>query len=84
MPEGRPKVMVAVAGLCPGLARYRFTVDWGTAVVWANRHVVDSDGEPSRSEIPPVGPDDHCWNSELTRPPAWASTMVAMVEAPWT
>src|ERR1019366_2152763 len=86
VPEDRPRVMVAAAGRGPGLARYRFTVDWGTAVVCANRHVVDNDGEPSRSDIPPVGPDDHCWSSEATRPPAWATTMVAMeeAEAPWT
>ena len=76
--------MVAVDGLGPGLARYRLTVDSGMAVVWASRHVVDNDGDPSRSDIPPVGPDDHCWNSEATSPPAWAATIVAMVAESWT
>ena len=53
-------------------------MDWGRAVVWARRQVVDSWGAPSRRDTPPVAPDDHCWNSELTRPPAWATTRVAM------
>src|SRR5664279_3607875 len=77
--EGRPSENLAVTGTEPQLANEKFTVVPGSAVVCANRHVVDGSGEPRRRDTPPVAPDDHCWSSLPTTAPDSAVTMVPML-----